>query len=81
MKKENKSFLAFAAAGIPVGAVSFLIGDRLLSLLLMALVAFALLKVLEKKLGKEKATWWIGNGMWIYMLVWAISWTMFYNLF
>lgn len=80
MKKENKSLSAYFAAGIVTGVLSFLIGDKLIALALMIAIAGILVKVLGKILGEEKIKWWIGNGVWIYIFVWAISWTILYNL-
>jgi len=36
--------------------------------------------VLNKILGKEKVGWWIKNGIWIYIFIWIISWSVLYNL-
>ena len=80
MKKENKSLSAYFAAGIATGVLSFLIGDKLIALVLMIAIAGILVKVLGKILGEEKIRWWISNGMWIYIFVWIISWTILYNL-
>jgi len=81
MKKENKSFAIHSVVGIFAGLVSFFLKDRLTVLISIIVVEAILVKVLEKYLGKENAKWWISNGIWIYVFVWFISWSVFYNLF
>ncbi len=35
----------------------------------------------ERAVGEKKGTaWWIGNGAFIYLLVWLIVWTYFFNM-
>ena len=35
----------------------------------------------ERIVGEKKgAAWWIGNGAFIYLLVWLITWTYFFNV-
>jgi hypothetical protein len=36
--------------------------------------------VLERFLGKKGIKWWIGNGLFIYLLVWLVAWTFLFNL-
>ena len=36
--------------------------------------------VAQKATGREGIKWWAANGMIIYLFVWFISWTLFYNL-
>jgi len=35
-----------------------------------------------QKMVKEKkdSKWWLGNGMIVYILLWFVSWTVFYNV-
>ncbi len=81
MKKENKSLSVYLVAGMFAGMISFFIGNEQIALLIMVAIAAVLVKVLEKFLGKEKITWWIGNGIMIHVFVWIVSWAMLYNLF
>lgn len=80
MKKENKSFSVYIVAGILAGVLSFFLNNQAYALLSMVVVAAVLVKVLERFLGKEKIKWWLTNGLWIYFLLWVISWTVLYNI-
>lgn len=80
MKKENKSFSVYMAAGVAVGVISFLLKSQALALLLMVAVAAVLVKALDRLMGKEKFKWWLSNGLWIYFMTWIITWIVFYNL-
>jgi hypothetical protein len=80
MKRENKSFFVHILAGIFAGAVSFVVGNKMAAFAVMVVIVAVVIKVLERFLGKEKFRWWFSNGVWIYIFVWIISWTIFYNL-
>jgi hypothetical protein len=43
---------------------------------LLILMGFAL----QKGLGNKGIKWWIGNGAFIYLFIWLISWTFFFNM-
>ncbi len=35
---------------------------------------------MERLLGKKGIKWWFANGIIIYLLIWLVSWTFFFNL-
>lgn len=80
MKKENKSFFSHAAAGTVAGVISFLVGNKLAGFVIMIAILAVFIKLMEKLLGKEKFNWWFSNGVWIYIFLWLVSWTLFYNI-
>lgn len=80
MKKENKSFLIHTVFGIAIGVLSLFLNNQTLALLMMLAVAAVLVKALDKFLGKEKLQWWFSNGLWIYFMMWMISWIVLYNV-
>jgi len=43
---------------------------------LLILMGFAL----QRSLGNKGIKWWIGNGVLIYLFIWLISWTFFFNM-
>ena len=45
---------------------------------LVIVIAFGY--VLEMFLGKKGIKWWLSNGMIIYLFIWLIAWTIFYNM-
>ena len=68
-------------AGAVVGYVSFVINEPLASFF-VAVVAAALLSLsLNNLLKLNKDTkWWISNGLLIFIMVWFVSWTLFYDM-
>ena len=36
--------------------------------------------VLERVLGKKGLKWWVANGLFVYLLIWLVAWTFFFNL-
>ena len=78
---ELNSTLFHAVLGIIVGYVSFLVNVPVYNLA-MAIVVLILVNFLIKAIFKvkEKFSWWLSNGIVIYLLFWLIVWSIFYNL-
>lgn len=79
--KELTTAIAFAVVGIAVGYASFLANNSALSFVLMIVVAavfYFIFKAAAKI--KEDRRWWIGNAFIIYILLWFITWTAYYNI-
>ncbi|MDI6720748.1 MAG: hypothetical protein QMD85_00045 [Candidatus Aenigmarchaeota archaeon] len=78
---DLRTTLAFAALGIIAGFVSFEIKNNIGSFLLM-LVFLAAGKFGMQRIVKEKKDmkWWLGNGIIVYIFVWFVMWTVFYNI-
>lgn len=78
---EIRLTLLFAALGVVVGYISFLMNNSLLSLLLMLIAAFGAKETIKRKRGiKESFKWWLGNGLIVYIFLWFITWVIFYNV-
>jgi hypothetical protein len=86
MKLETKTMIVYIIVGIIVGYLSEL-GRSLygatgnyvaISLALIFLVITAEVSKKLFKIGKE-FKWFLSNGGWIYLLVWFISWIIFFN--
>jgi hypothetical protein len=78
--EELKSTLIHSAVAIIAGYISFVINQPVLSFFVMLAVllgttfaARALLKV------QKGFKWWLGNGVIVFIFVWLITWTIFYN--
>jgi hypothetical protein len=81
MKNEQKSTLIYGIIGIIIGYVSYLIRNNLLSLVLAIIVLYGMSEVLKRALKiNEKFKWFWTYGGWIYLFVWFIVWTIFFNL-
>lgn len=78
---DLRTTLLFALLGSIVGYLSFIIKSNTGSLVMMIVFLLAA-KFLGQKLLKEKkdSKWWLGNGVIIYIFVWFITWTVFYNV-
>ena len=79
--KELVTTLVFAVLGIAVGYASFAINNSIQAFFVMLLVAVAFYLALGKfaKI-KQDRRWWLGNAAIIYVLVWIVSWTIYYNV-
>jgi len=76
---ELKTTIIFAAVGIVMGYVSFLINYTSIAAV-AAIVVFVVLHFVVKKLLKiqEEKKWWSTMAV-VYFLLWLIVWTIFYN--
>ena len=45
---------------------------------LVVVIAFGY--ALERLLGKKGIKWWLSNGIIIYLFIWLIAWSVFYNM-
>ena len=75
------SIAAHGAAAIAMGWISFMLsaaaGKYAVAGLGIAVLGF--LGVALKRNGKN-FKWWASNGLFIYLLVWLVSWIYFFNL-
>lgn len=71
-----------ALIAIPAGWLSLLLGQAYGKDLAVALGAMILLFLgyLTQKLRKKDVKWWLSNGLFIYLFVWAASWIYFANV-
>ena len=79
---DLRTTVTYTVAAIIMGYVSFTINNTAYATLaaLVALAAITLaLRVLWKI--KEGAKWWLGNGVIVYLFLWLIVWTIFYNTY
>jgi hypothetical protein len=86
MKLETKTMTVYIIVGIIVGYLSEL-GRSLYGAtgnyvaISLALVFLVITAEVSKKLFKidKEFKWFLSNGGWIYLLVWFISWIIFFN--
>ncbi len=76
-----RTTVIFALLGAVVGYISFLVNSTPFAFVLMIIVgvvsAFLMKKIMKIS---EEWKWWFGNGIVIYIFMWLIMWTIFYNL-
>ena len=77
---ELKSTITNAVIGGIVGYISFLVNQPIMNLVLAIAVLIITCFALKKlwKIDKERK-WWISNAIIIFLFVWLIVWTVFYN--
>jgi hypothetical protein len=76
---EVKGVLLFAVIGVIMGYVSFLLVSPLRSLILaIAILVGSILVIRRFWKIKEKGYW--SNKIVVYIFVWIIVWTIFYNM-
>ena len=79
---ELRTVTVYAIVAVIMGYVSFYINHTayatLASLAVMVVLTFALKTVLKIK---EGVKWWLGNGIIVYLFLWMIVWTIFYNAY
>jgi hypothetical protein len=78
---DLKTTLLFSVLGVIIGYVSFLARNNAASFVMMIIVAVVARFVIQKRSKEKKdAKWWLGNGIIIYIFIWFVSWTIFYNI-
>jgi len=77
---ELKSTIINAVIGGIVGYISFLVNQPIMNLVLAIAVLIITCFALKNlwKIDKERK-WWISNAIIIFLFVWLIVWTVFYN--
>ena len=80
MEPEKLSVLVHAVVGVIAGYVSFLVNDNLGAVGVIFLTA-VIMRQAANKIAKEKKDikWWLGNGAGTLILLWFISWMIFFN--
>ena len=80
LKQTRVSLLIHAPVALVMGYVSYYLNHWMAGILgIGALIALGF--VVEKMTKKKGMKWWFGNGMFIYLMLWLISWTVFLNMY
>ncbi len=72
-----------AFLGILVGWLSIQLSamfGNIITVVIGLAIVIAFGYVLEMFLGKKGIKWWLSNGMIVYLFIWLITWTVFYNM-
>jgi len=78
--QELQAVSLFAVIAVVIGYVSFLMNSSLGSLILAIAVLVGSILITRKLLKiKQSAKWWF-NPIIVYLFIWIIVWTIFYNL-
>ncbi|MFA4819464.1 MAG: hypothetical protein WC613_00730 [Candidatus Aenigmatarchaeota archaeon] len=79
---ELRTTVIYVIVAVVMGYVSIIINHTafaaLASIIVMVLLTFVLRAVFKIK---QDAKWWLGNGVIVYLFLWIIVWTIFYNAY
>ena len=77
------SVITHALIAILIGWISFQlqITFRTMASVIFGLGVLLILgHIVERIVGKKSVKWWLSNGAVVYLFIWIISWTFFFNL-
>lgn len=78
--QELQVILLFTVIAIVIGYISFLMNSSLSSLIIaVAVLAGSALLIKRLLKIKQPAKWWFNPAI-VYLFIWIIVWTIFYNL-
>ncbi|HIG97269.1 MAG TPA: hypothetical protein HA230_02900 [Candidatus Aenigmarchaeota archaeon] len=79
---ELRTTVVYAVIAVIMGYVSMTINNTAMAALVAIIVLVILTFVLRAVFKiKEGAKWWMGNGVIVYLFLWVIVWTIFYNTY
>jgi len=81
LRHSRISMFVHLAVGAFVGFISPLLGRALYALGAAIVVAMIMGYLTERLVGKKKFSWWLGNGLFIYLLMWINVWVFVVNYF
>lgn len=76
---DLRTTLVYAALGIIAGYVSFVLNDSRVAFVAM-LVILGLSTAMLKYALKTNYRWFLSNGIFVFIFIWFVVWTIFYNL-
>ena len=81
MDKEKTVMLMHLVAGLVAGYLSYIIRSNLYALVIMLFIMLVMKRATDAVTKeKQKPAWWLGNGGFVYIFIWLISWIIFFNL-
>ncbi len=81
LKHSRISVGIHLVAGAAIGLLSIMLGGALYALAVAIIVAVFLGHLTERAVGKKKFSWWVGNGLFIYLFAWLDVWIFLANYF
>ncbi len=79
LKHSRISMLIHLAAGTAIGLLSTMLGMALYAVAVEIVVALVVGRLTERAVGKKKFSWWIGNGLFLYIFAWIDVWVFVAN--
>ncbi len=81
LKQARMSVMIHIAVGMAVGWLSLMLGGVMYALGLAVVIAIVLGHLTERVIGKNKMTWWVSNGLFVYFFAWFDMWVFLANYF
>jgi len=81
LNDQRISILIHAAIAAVVGIISLYIGSVLYATVAAVAVAVLAGQATQKVVGQRKFSWWIANGLFVYVFVWIDTWIFMANYF
>jgi len=81
LKAQRIAIAVHVIAGIVAGYVSLFFSRFWYALAPTIIILLVVGFVTQKTFGKGKdRKWWLGNGVAMYIMIWLLSWIVFFNL-
>jgi apolipoprotein N-acyltransferase len=81
LRHQRISVILHSAVALALGLLSPYAGRPLYAFGLVVMAGVITGHVTQRIVGKKKFSWWLGNGLFIYLLVWADVWIFIANYF
>ena len=81
LRKQRISVTLHAVAAVAIGILSPYMGRALFAVALAVFAGVVIGHVTQRIVGKQKFSWWMGNGFIIYLLLWFDVWVFMANYF
>ena len=79
LKHSRISMLIHLVAGTAIGLLSTMLGMALYAMAVAIVAALVVGRLTERVVGKKKFSWWIGNGLFLYIFAWIDVWVFVAN--
>ena len=79
---ELRTTIVYAFVAVIMGYASMTVNNTAMAALMAIIILVVLTFVLRAAFKiKQDAKWWLGNGVIVYLFLWIIVWTIFYNAY
>ena len=79
LRQQRISVTAHTCLGIALGILSVFIGSELYAFVAALAAAIVGGRAVQRVVGNNGFSWWLGNGLIIYFFVWFDTWTFIVN--
>ena len=80
LRDSRISIMLHLLAGAAMGIASPFFGRALYAVGAVIVAAFVIGHAMERVVGKKAFSWWMGNGLFVYLFVWLDAWVISFNV-